>query len=541
MTGMQMDSLERLRQHFAQRVITQSRQLLEIWNNLHSTQWSAQELVNMRHAAQRLLRYAERFKQQAHLKIAYALLENLAAVKNNGNRLNSQLIENITQLLQELLQTGLRQGDRANTVFLPPLVRKPLYIVLQDDEKAERLAQQLRTFSLQVEVFHDVLSFLEAMVRRHPALIILDVDFSAPEQGLKLAQILKNEHESHVPILFYSQEDVDAHARLAAVRSGGQAFFIGALDASNVLEKVEGLTRVAQSEPYRALVIDDSRSQSAFTERALNSAGIITRAINDPTLALTALLEFDPDLIILDIYMPECDGPELAKVIRHIDRFVGVPIIYLSAEDDLDKQLDAMSEGADDFLMKPVKPQHLVATVRNRAARARNLKSRMVRDSLTGLFNHTHILQLLDDARARAQKTQESLCFVMIDIDHFKQVNDTYGHPVGDKVIKGLSLFFKQRLRRTDTIGRYGGEEFAVILPNTDAASALNVINDLRQRFAEICFPTQSDDLMCTFSAGIIEYDGEMDIKCLASLADDALYTAKHAGRNCVMIYTEPK
>lgn len=541
MTGIQMDSLERLKQHFAQRVIHQSRQLLEIWQNLHSTQWSSQELVSMQDAAQRLLRYAERFEQHAHLKIAQAMLDNLDAIENNNNRLNSQFIETITQLLQELLQTGLRQGESIDNVFLPPMVRKPLYVLLQDYEKAERFVQQMHSFSLQAEVFRDASSFLQAMAKRHPALIVLDVDFSGAEQGLQLALTLKNEHESNVPVLFYSSVEADAHIRLAAVRAGGQAFFVGELDAASVLEKVEASTRFAHTEPYRALVVDDSKAQATFTERVLNSAGIVTRAINDPTLALTELLDFDPDLIILDMYMPQCDGPELAKVIRHNDRFVGVPIIYLSAEDDLDKQLDAMSEGADDFLMKPVKPRHLVATVRNRAARARNLKSRIVRDSLTGLFNHTHILQLLDDARVRASKSTHALSFVMIDIDHFKQVNDTYGHPMGDKVIKSLALFLRQRLRRTDYIGRYGGEEFAVILPNTDAESAQKVMDDIRKHFSEISFPAQSRDLRCTFSAGVVEYSVEMDdidAAQLAGYADEALYAAKHAGRNCVKIYT---
>src|SRR5690606_15462488 len=120
---------------------------------------------------------------------------------------------------------------------------------------------------------------------------------------------------------------------------------------------------------------------------------------------------FQPDLIILDMYMPECSGPELAKVIRHDDRYVSVPIIYLSAEDDLDKQLDAMSEGGEDFLTKPIKPRHLISTVRNRAARARDLKSRMVRDSLTGLYNHTHTLQLLEDACHRARRESHLVSF----------------------------------------------------------------------------------------------------------------------------------
>jgi diguanylate cyclase (GGDEF)-like protein len=187
---------------------------------------------------------------------------------------------------------------------------------------------------------------------------------------------------------------------------------------------------------------------------------------------MAELADFQPDLIILDMYMPACTGTELAKVIRHNDRYVSVPIIYLSAEDDLDKQLDAMSEGGDDFLTKPIKPRHLITTVRNRAARARNLKARMVRDSLTGLYNHTHILQLLEDCSFRARRENKPLSFAMLDIDHFKRVNDSHGHPMGDRVIKSLALFLKQRLRKTDFIGRYGGEEFAIVMPDTDLEAA---------------------------------------------------------------------
>jgi diguanylate cyclase (GGDEF)-like protein len=214
-----------------------------------------------------------------------------------------------------------------------------------------------------------------------------------------------------------------------------------------------------------------------------------------------------------------------------------VPIIYLSAEDDVDKQLDAMSEGGDDFLTKPIQPRHLITTVRQRAARARSLHARMVRDSLTGLYNHTHILQLLDDARARALRNEQPLSFAMLDIDFFKKVNDTYGHPMGDRVIKSLAMFLKQRLRKSDYIGRYGGEEFAIVLPDTDAATALTVIEDIRQRFAEILHPAQPLDLSCTFSCGIAELQGREDGRSLAKNADLALYSAKHAGRNRSIIH----
>ncbi|MDI9750614.1 GGDEF domain-containing protein, partial [Stutzerimonas stutzeri] len=118
-----------------------------------------------------------------------------------------------------------------------------------------------------------------------------------------------------------------------------------------------------------------------------------------------------------------------------------------------------------------------------------------------------------------------------------KQVNDTFGHPMGDRVIKSLALFLKQRLRKTDHIGRYGGEEFAVVLPDTPAEAACKVLNEIRQRFAEIRFPAQPRDLSCTFSCGITELTADAEVKTLTQQADEALYRAKHAGRNRVERY----
>jgi diguanylate cyclase (GGDEF)-like protein len=127
----------------------------------------------------------------------------------------------------------------------------------------------------------------------------------------------------------------------------------------------------------------------------------------------------------------------------------------------------------------------------------------------------------------------------MLDIDHFKKVNDTYGHPMGDRVIKSLALFLKQRLRKTDHIGRYGGEEFAVVLPDTNAEAAFKVLDDIRRRFAEIRYPAQPHDLSCTFSCGIAELGPDMEIKLLSSQADQALYVAKNGGRNRAAVFQD--
>lgn len=524
-------SRDRLKRHFSRRVIHQARLTLEVWQRLQRGAWNALEMAELVESNLRLLRYAQRFEQVEHSQLAANVNRCLLDVAQNSGRLNSELIGELNLLMQRMSRTGLRHDDKQEEILLPTL-RKPIYVALQDFQQGQRLCLQLQSFGLLTQAFDSINGFRGAMAERHPAAIVLDINFAGNCCGLHLAEELHKSHAGKLPLLFFSQQEADTTTRLSAVRAGGQAFFIGSLEASSLLERIEQLTYTGHYEPYRVLVIDDSRVQATATERTLNSAGILTRILNGPDQTMTELAEFQPDLIILDMYMPGCNGTELARMIRHNDRYVSVPIIYLSAEGDLDKQLEAMSEVGDDFLTKPIEPRHLIATVRQRVARGRSLHALMVRDSLTGLYNHTHILQLLDDACVRARRTEQPMSFAMLDIDFFKKVNDTYGHPMGDRVIRSLAMFLKQRLRKTDFIGRYGGEEFAVVFPGTDAATARKVIEEIRQRFAEILHPVQPEDLSCTFSCGIAELSGNDDGKTLSKNADQALYSAKQTGRN---------
>lgn len=529
-----MSDQAELKQHFAQRVINQAREVLELWQHLQRSEWNERFRGALVDANLRLRRFAERFGQTEHLQLALEIDECLGEIRDNRGRLSSATIATLSQLTYRLARTGLRNGDPRRQSGYVPALSKPVYIVLEDHERASHIVRQLEFFSMTARAFATHGEFHAAMHQRRPAALVVDVDFKGSGAGLKLAENIQSGLDEKLPLIFFSHHETDTPMRLAAVRTGGLEFFTGTIDASSLLEKIEIFTRTAHYEPFRVLIIDDSRAQATHTERVLNNAGIITQTLNDPIQAINHLAEFQPDLIILDMYMPDCMGTELAKVIRQHERYVSVPIIYLSAEDDLDKQLDAMNEGGDDFLTKPIKPSHLIATVRTRAERARSLKARIVRDSLTGLYNHTHSLQLLEDAGSRARRNGQPLCFAMIDIDHFKKVNDTYGHPMGDRVIKSLALFLKQRLRKTDYVGRYGGEEFAIVLPDTRGDDAIKVLDDIRQRFSEISYPAHPADLSCTFSCGIAELGPGADIKMLTQYADKALYQAKNGGRNQV-------
>ena len=244
-------------------------------------------------------------------------------------------------------------------------------------------------------------------------------------------------------------------------------------------------------------------------------------------------------MILLDMYMPDYSGMELAQIIRQMEQFLSIPIVFLSAETDKDKQLEALGIGGDDFLTKPIQPAHLVSSVTTRIERYRKMRTLMIHDGLTGLLNHSTTKERLSQEFERARRQNESLAFAMLDMDHFKLVNDTYGHTSGDRVLKSLAHMLRQRLRGSDTIGRFGGEEFAVIFPDTDEKRALGVMRELGEAFAKIHHYVGGQEFTVTFSCGVAAYPDFDGIDALNEAADSALYAAKAAGRNQVIAASE--
>lgn len=524
-----------LKRYFAKRVIDQVRQLMEIWRLVNDEHWSQQRLLELKLANEKLFRYATRFEEHSHAQLAEKIDHLLDHRDLKSGSLSSTKLEKLSRYLQLLSQAALRKTDyqqESASVITP---KKPIYIILNDRDTALKLARQLQFFGFRSAAFDSSAKFLDAMKRRYPAVIVADVDFTKPEYGFELVKDIQKNLESPIPTIFFSSERDDVQMRLSATRLGGEYFHIRTLEMSSIVEEIEAITNISPPEPYRVLIVEDSKSQSYCIENMLNTAGVITKAINNPLEIFEALSEFRAEIILMDMYMPGCNGMELATVIRQEKKYVSIPIVFLSAEDDLDIQLAAMSEGGDDFLTKPIKPNHLRSTIRTKAQRARALVSLMIRDSLTGLLNHTSILSVLEDRLEKARKSNLPLCFAMIDIDHFKQVNDTYGHFTGDKVIKSLALFLKQRLRKSDAIGRYGGEEFAVVLPNTRQEDCVQIFEDIRIRFSQFTHNVGNQELKCTFSCGIASLaDDNQDLLMLQ--ADEALYQAKRGGRNQIQV-----
>ena len=415
-----------------------------------------------------------------------------------------------------------------------------IIVVTNDRGFAAELKLQLSYFGYVVSVYLDLEDFKLAIQHAHDAVVLMDIVF--PEEdlmGLSIMKEIQQGRETPVPTVFFSANDTIL-ARLEAVRAGGIAYLSKPVNIGNLIDKLHVMASTRTHEPYRVMIVDDSVALTSFHAAVLTQAGMMAKVVNNPMNMIEALLEFSPDLILIDIYMPECNGMELAKVVRQIDAYVSIPIVFLSTESNIDTQLFAMGLGGDDFLTKPIQPEHLISSVTSRIRRSLMLRSFMVRDSLTGLLNHTAIKDQLNNEVARAIRQKKSLSFAMVDIDHFKQVNDTYGHPAGDRVIKSLSRLLKQRLRACDLIGRYGGEEFAVVLYDADAVAASKVLDTIRDDFSQLRHSAGEKEFSVSFSCGIADIAQFADAARLSDAADKALYKAKHAGRNRVTLVNGP-
>ncbi len=412
----------------------------------------------------------------------------------------------------------------------------PLVYLCDDDAiMAAVIASQISYFGYKVETFTNTADLLESARATRPRAIIMDIVFpeGANEGSVSLQKM--RDQGIDIPAVFISARS-DFEARLGAVRAGGSAFFTKPLDPMRLVATLDELTRLREPEPFRILIVDDEPVAAEYHRAILTAAGMSVRTTADPEEALETVREFRPDLVLLDMYMPKCSGHDLAALIRQVPDFLSVPIIFLSAETDKAKQLSAMRVGADGFLTKPIAREELVVSVALRAERMRMLRSLMTQDSLTGLFNHTTTTQMLKTNLDGAQRGNLSLCFAMIDIDNFKKVNDTYGHPVGDQVLIAISRALRQRLRTSDIVGRYGGEEFAVILPDTSRESARLIIDMLREDFTRVEFRAEERVFHCSFSCGIATSLDYPTFQSLREAADRTLYQAKAAGRNLVLV-----
>ena len=344
--------------------------------------------------------------------------------------------------------------------------------------------------------------------------------------------LAREQSASHRVILL--ADETSFEFKLAAARAGVEAILSTPLDTVELGAWLDDYD-TGEAEPLSILIVDDDEIAAEAFAFALEAADMRARILTDPGRVLEEISSNTPDLILLDMHMPVADGMEVAQIIRQSRRNLSLPIIFLSAEQDVERQRQARKLGGDDFINKSVGFDHLASLVRMRAERAVALRQIGERDSLTGLLNHARFKDRVAVELERCRRTGSQFSVCLLDIDHFKQVNDTKGHQVGDRVIQTLSHSLVGGLRHIDVVARYGGEEFGVILLDTPIEPSNAVMNRIREHFADIPMRGPDELFHVTFSAGVAGADAGKSADELIAAADAALYEAKRSGRNRVV------
>jgi diguanylate cyclase (GGDEF)-like protein len=292
----------------------------------------------------------------------------------------------------------------------------------------------------------------------------------------------------------------------------------------------------------RVLVVDDSATIRHKLKTLLTQNGMEVEIARNGSDALERMDPAHPfDVAITDLRMPGLDGGAFVSSVQKEDWLSTLPVIVLTSSTSKEDHVRNLENGAAAFLTKPWDDDVLVATVR-RHARQHSRSEELTRDSrvdgLTKLFNRRYGSELLGHEIERSRKYDRMLAVALIDIDHFKRVNDTLGHPAGDAVLVAMSAELQRASRDSDVVVRWGGEEFLFAFPNTDLSKGVGIIERFRKSLASMPITVPSgEEVTVTISGGVAELERSDTVDALVARADDALYRAKESGRNRLMIW----
>ena len=297
------------------------------------------------------------------------------------------------------------------------------------------------------------------------------------------------------------------------------------------------------------VVAEDDRSTREELVRRLEAHGLRAEAFESGQKAIDRVSKGDVSLVLLDIIMPGLSGFDCCRLLKSMSQSAFLPVVMLTARTDTESRIEGLRIGADDYICKPFDDRELLARVdgmlrikqkHDEVQKARaQLEQLAIQDELTGLYNYRYLHTRLAEEFKRSERYRDPLACAMVDIDHFKAINDKHGHDVGDLVLAEVARRLRGAVREIDVVARYGGEEFLLVLPSTHFSGALTVADRVWRAVSSTPFATNGTEQAVTVSVGVALFPSR-DVKTkdqLIKAADRALYQAKSEGRNRICVF----
>ncbi|HEX5724179.1 MAG TPA: response regulator [Longimicrobiaceae bacterium] len=412
----------------------------------------------------------------------------------------------------------------------------PLLLVVDGDaELAERVAMEASGRGMRARVALTLADARVAVAEEAPAVVLLDLALDGEDAGLELLRELAARTPPIPAVVLTARSSFTDRVEVA--RLGGVGFLQKPVAAGTAVEAVRVVLRRGDAGRSTVLAVDDDPAVLAAVQALLQPQGVEVRVVDDPLRFWDALEAVHPDLVLVDVDMPHFDGIELCRVMRNDGRWSATPVVFLTTRNDAGTVQRVFAAGADDFVVKPIVGPELVGRITNRLERVRLHRALADTDPLTGVANRRRSEELMQQLLHLAMRQQQPLSLAILDLDHFKRVNDRHGHGTGDEVLRRVARLLQRSFRAEDVVSRWGGEEFVVAMFGMDKDDGVQrlaeVLDALRQEsFGDL----DGGELRVTFSGGVSQYppDGA-DLATLHRAADAALYQAKESGRDRVL------
>ena len=369
-----------------------------------------------------------------------------------------------------------------------------------------------------------------------PDVILLDWDSAGkPQNGLAFLEALKI-HNPPIPVVVMASR-ADLSTRLQVAQKGSIAFLQTPIDPSQAIGSIVQSLQQVQKPRCKILAVDDDTQLLSLLQGWIDAEGLQLIGLTDPRCFWDLLEETLPDLVILDVEMPHINGIDLCRVIRSDPRWQYLPIIFMTAHQEETTIDQVFQAGADDYLSKPVGAPILLNRIFSRLERFQHQQRQADLDTITGINNRHRASQELEKLLGLARRYNHPLCLALLNLDHFKQINDQHGYACGNKVLQQISQLLRQTFRREDVIGRWGGDELIVGLYGSHKRDAVERLAETLESLRQQRFVSPSGKpFYVTFTAGIAQYpeDG-IDVATLYRAADNLIYQAKEWGQDRVL------
>ncbi len=542
------DKFERIREIYVESFPEKIQELRRCWADLNAAVEFDEPLAELRVEVHKIAGSSGSHEFNDINTLAKSVEKNVVQVLDKKSSWNDckQEIGNLVQQLVDILESQLlnynfsdSDEDKIPRLESLQLSHRELviYIVSHRSVELSLLSNLLESRGFTVFSFDKIERAQSMSQSVAPSIVVLDLgDADEITLDIDTKKAFKSIDGEAPAFVIVSRRD-DVATRKMAARFEAEAFFATPINAHNFSSTLDVVLESRGNNGCKVLLMDKQQQRISYIEKALGCENIKCRVINTVDSIIDELVNFKPDLILIAYDNNSDCWKDGARIIRLHESHFNMPIVFLVDEECKEAKIQALRAGADDCIYGHELQDDQFQILKQRILRFRRANHLIIMDSLTGALNRDAFLERANEEISLAIRRKESICVAMIDVDHFKQINDENGHVVGDYVLRHISDYLNNRLRRSDVVGRYAGDEFLVLLPDTDLDSAYLVLDMIRKNLVAHNIKVNNADVRVSISVGLVAVRPAeaLSVETLIVEADKKLYEAKVAGRNMLV------